>query len=83
MADSDIRAHKPVSVEFLHLVVAGCIDEAYAKSMEICGAGIIIKIFPAGFPAIKKAMIEDRCHFPSKQLTSSSRSRISWEIAIL
>lgn len=55
-------------MQFLQLVVAGRIDEAYQKYVEMQGKHHN-PFFPAGFPALKKAMIENHAQFPNKQLT--------------
>mgnify|MGYP001559091538 CR=1 FL=1 len=52
----------------MKLVVAGKIDEAYRKYVDIHGKHHN-PFFPAGFPALQKAMIENHVQFPSKQLT--------------
>ena len=64
MADSNTR--KQAAVEFLQLVVAGRIDEAYEKHIDMRGKHHNPH-YPAGFPALKKAMIENHVEFPSKQ----------------
>jgi predicted SnoaL-like aldol condensation-catalyzing enzyme len=48
--------------------VAGRIDEAYQKYVDMQGKHHN-PFFPAGFSALKKAMIENHAQFPSKQLT--------------
>jgi predicted SnoaL-like aldol condensation-catalyzing enzyme len=55
-------------VQFLKLVVAGCIDEAYEKHVDLLDKHHNA-YFPVGFPALKIAMIENHSKFPSKQLT--------------
>ena len=66
MIDSSTR--KQAAVEFLQIVVAGRIDEAYHKNVDLQGKHHN-PFFPEGFPALKKAMIENNVQFPSKQLT--------------
>jgi predicted SnoaL-like aldol condensation-catalyzing enzyme len=69
MADrNNTLAHKQAAVEFLQLIVAGQIDEAYQKYVDTQGKHHN-PFFEAGFPALKKAMIEDQTQFPNKQLT--------------
>ncbi len=68
MAENDILAHKQAAVQFLELIVAGKIDEAYRKYADIRGKHHN-PFFLAGFPALKKAMIENHAQFPNKQLT--------------
>ncbi len=55
-------------MQFLQLVVAGKIDEAYQRYVDLRGKHHN-PFFPAGFPALKKAMIENHAQFPDKQLT--------------
>jgi predicted SnoaL-like aldol condensation-catalyzing enzyme len=57
---------KQAAGEFLQLVVAGRIDEAYRKHVDLEGKHHNF-FFPAGFPALKKAMHENHVQFPSKQ----------------
>ncbi len=69
MADSDnIQARKQTAVQFLQLVEAGDIDRAYQKYVDMHGKHHN-PLFPAGFPALKQAMIENHAQFPNKQLT--------------
>ncbi|HYA85924.1 MAG TPA: nuclear transport factor 2 family protein [Nitrospirota bacterium] len=68
MTENNIRAHKLASMQFLQLVVAGRINEAYQKYVDLQGKHHN-PFFPAGFPALKKAMIENHVQFSSKQLT--------------
>jgi len=51
----------------LQLVVAGRINEAYEKHVDMQGKHHNPH-FSAGFPALKKAMIENHDQFPRKQL---------------
>ncbi len=68
MADNGTRARKQAAVQFLQLVVAGSIDEAYQKHVDLRGKHHN-PFFPAGFPALRKAMNENHVQFPNKQLT--------------
>ena len=68
MAENDIQARKQAAVQFLQLVVAGRIDEAYQKHVDMLGKHHN-PFFPAGFPALQKAMIENHVQYPNKQLT--------------
>jgi predicted SnoaL-like aldol condensation-catalyzing enzyme len=68
MTDHNTRARKHAAVDFLKLVVAGRIDDAYQKHVDLHGKHHN-PFFPSGFPALKKAMIENHVQFPSKQLT--------------
>jgi predicted SnoaL-like aldol condensation-catalyzing enzyme len=63
-----IRIYKQTAVEFLQLVVAGRIDEAYQKHVDMNGKHHN-PYFPAGFQALKKAMQENHAQFPTKQHT--------------
>ncbi|KPQ44042.1 MAG: SnoaL-like domain protein [Candidatus Methanoperedens nitroreducens] len=67
MAEDDTRARKQAAVQFLQLVVAGHIDEAYQKHVDLQGKHHN-PFFPAGFPALRKAMNENHIQFPDKQL---------------
>ncbi|VVB84857.1 SnoaL-like domain protein [uncultured archaeon] len=66
--ESTLDDRKQAAVQFLQLVVAGSIDEAYQKYVDMRGKHHN-PFFPAGFPALKKAMIENHKQFPNKQLT--------------
>jgi predicted SnoaL-like aldol condensation-catalyzing enzyme len=69
MADiNNIQARKQAAVQFLQLVVAGQIDEAYRRYVDFSGRHHN-PFFLAGFPALKKAMSENQIQFPNKQLT--------------
>ena len=63
----EIQAHKQAAVQFLELVVEGKIEEAYAKFVEMSGRHHN-PFFPAGFPALRKAMRENHEQFPEKRL---------------
>jgi len=67
MTDNSTRSHKQSAVQFLRLVVAGRIDEAYQMFVDLQGKHHN-PTFPAGFLALEKAMIENHVQFPSKQL---------------
>jgi predicted SnoaL-like aldol condensation-catalyzing enzyme len=67
MIDNNTRALKQAAVQFLQLVVVGRIDEAYEKHVDPQGKHHN-PYFPQGFPALKKAMIENHVQFPNKQL---------------
>ena len=66
MAD-DARSHKEIAVQFLELAVAGRIDEAYERFVDMTGKHHN-PYFPAGFPALKQAMIENHAQFPDKRI---------------
>jgi len=63
-----IQARKQAAVDFLRLVVAGRIDEAYDTYVDMRGKHHNL-YFPAGFPALKKAMNENHVQFPNKRIT--------------
>ena len=69
MPDSDnVRVHKEAAVDFLQLVIAGRIDEAYRKHVDMQGKHHN-PWFGAGFAALKQAMLENHMQMPNKQLT--------------
>ena len=68
MPDNNGRARKEAAVEFLQFVVAGRIDEAYQKHVDMRGKHHNL-FFTAGFPALQQAMIENHGQFPGKDLT--------------
>ena len=61
------QIRKDSAVQFLRLVVAGRIDEAYRKHVDLRGKHHN-PFFPAGFPALQKAMLENHVQFPNKKL---------------
>ncbi len=67
MAESGTENHKHAAVQFLKLVVAGHIDEAYQKYVDMKGKHHN-PFFPAGFPALQKAMKENHSQFPNKEI---------------
>lgn len=67
MADNSIDTSKKVAVDFLQLVVAGRIDEAYDKYVDMTGRHHN-PFFPAGFASLKKAMAENESQCPNKRL---------------
>lgn len=58
---------KDVAVQFLKLVVAGRIDEAYHLHVDDQGKHHN-PFSPSGFPALQKAMAENHAEFPKKQI---------------
>lgn len=69
MADkANMQARKDAAVDFLQLVIAGRIDEAYRKHVDMRGKHHN-PFFPAGFAALKLAMAENHVQMPHKQLT--------------
>lgn len=67
MSDQASYGRKDAAVEFLQLVVAGRIDEAYQKHVNMGGMHHN-PFFPAGFPALQKAMADNHAQFPDKKL---------------
>ncbi len=65
--NSDLQDHKHAAMQFLQLVVAGDIEEAYHRYVDMQGRHHNA-YFPAGFPALKQAMIENEAQFPDKEL---------------
>ena len=65
MSMVDNKTNKAAAVDFLQLVVAGDIDQAYAKYVDMEGKHHNA-FFAAGFPALKKAMAEAHLQFPNK-----------------
>ncbi len=62
------HGRRDAAVEFLQLVAAGRIDEAYQKHVDMRGVHHN-PFFPAGFPALQKAMADNHAQFPDKKLT--------------
>ena len=60
--------NKLVAADFLEMVGAGRIDEAYEKHVEPSGKHHN-PFFPAGFASLRKAMIENHNMFPNMALT--------------
>jgi len=69
MTDSDALAlHKTAAREFLNLVVAGRIEEAYRRFIDMQGRHHNPHV-PEGLPALKESMIDNHSRFPGKQIT--------------
>jgi len=64
---SSIQAHKETAVDFLQLIVAGSIDEAYANYVNMHGKHHNM-YYSADFSALKQGMIENQSKFPNKRL---------------
>jgi predicted SnoaL-like aldol condensation-catalyzing enzyme len=64
---NSIQAHKESALDFLHLVVAGDIDEAYDKYVNMYGKHHNMH-FSAEFISLKQGMIENHTQFPNKRL---------------
>ncbi len=65
MFDSE-AVNKQTAVQFLQFVVAGKIDEAYEKFVDMKGKHHSA-YFPAGFPALRDAMKTSHVQFPNKK----------------
>ncbi len=59
--------NRDAAVDFLKMVVAGQIDQAYAKYVDMKGKHHNV-FTPAGMPALKKGMMENETQFPGKKL---------------
>ncbi len=70
MIEKKVQTRKEIAVRFLKLVVAGRIDEAYKDHVDMEGRHHN-PFFPAGFPALKKAMTEDHARSPNKEIVVS------------
>lgn len=60
--------NKEIAVTFLKSVVAGKIDEACEKFVDMKGKHHNL-FFPAGFPALRQAMKDNQEQFPGKSFT--------------
>jgi len=63
----DERSRKEVAVQFLEFVVAGRIDEAYERYVDMAGKHHNPHS-PTGFPALKRAMSENHAQFSEKRI---------------
>lgn len=64
----DLELHKQAAVDFLQLVVAGQINQAYDRHVDMTGKHHN-PFFAAGFSALKQAMADIQVQAPTKQLT--------------
>ena len=62
-----ILAHKEQAIDFLQLVVAGKIDEAYENYVNIHGRHHNL-YYSGEFTSLKKGMLENHAQFPNKRL---------------
>jgi predicted SnoaL-like aldol condensation-catalyzing enzyme len=62
-----IQAHKEQAVDFLQLVVAGNIDEAYENYVNMHGRHHNV-YFSGEFSSLKRGMMEDQAQYPNKRL---------------
>src|SRR5512147_938822 len=65
--ENPLLERKQAATNFLQLVVEGNIEEAYRRYVDPKGKHHN-PFFPAGFPALKQAMIEDHARSPNKQI---------------
>ncbi len=65
---SMLQSRKLAAVQFLQMAVAGKIEEAYQKYVDMQGKHHN-PFFPGGFPALKKAQLDDYNQSPDKQIT--------------
>ena len=64
---SDVNDNKQAAVQFLQMIIKGDIEEAYRKYADADGKHHNV-YFPAGLPALMKAMQENQAEYPDKQL---------------
>ena len=67
-SNSETETRKQSAVQFLQLCIAGRIDEAFQRYVDP-GGKHHNPFFPAGFPTLRNAMVENHTQFPNKQLT--------------
>ena len=63
-----MQTDKEKAVDFLNQVVAGHIDDAYTKYVDMHGTHHNA-YFLAGFTSLKQAMLEDHAQHPNKRIT--------------
>lgn len=63
-----LQGMKDSAVDFLRLVVAGRIDEAYSKYVDMRGRHHNV-YYPGDFKALMQGMIDNHSQFPYKQIT--------------
>ena len=64
---TNIQTQKERAVDFLNLVVAGNIDEAYDSYVNMHGRHHNV-YYAADFASLKKGMMENHTQFPNKRL---------------
>ena len=64
---NSIQAQKEIAVDFLQLVVAGNIEEAYTNYVNMHGKHHNV-YYSAEFSSLKRGMIENHEQFPNKRL---------------
>jgi len=68
LVENTIYDHKQAALQFLELVAAGNIDDAYRQYVASQGKHHN-PFFRAGFPALREGMKENTVQFPDMQLT--------------
>ncbi len=68
MKESGHKRYENAAVDFLRLAAGGRVEEGYEKYVDLKGKHHNF-FFPAGFPTLKKAMMESDEQFPNKKLT--------------
>lgn len=63
-----MEANKQLAIHFLEMIIAGTIDEAYEKYVDMNGTHHNA-FTPPGFPALREGMKEAHVKFPNKQFT--------------
>lgn len=63
-----MKTNKESAVEFMQMIIAGDIDAAYEKYVDMKGRHHNVHT-PAGFEALKKGMKESHETFPNKEFT--------------
>lgn len=63
-----MRTNKEIAVQFLELVIASKIDEAYAEYVDMSGKHHNA-YYPAGYETLREAMKENDAQFPNKELS--------------
>ncbi len=61
------QANKETAVDFLHLAIAGEIDEAYSSYVNMRGKHHNM-YYSADFSSLKQGMIDNHAQFPNKRL---------------
>jgi predicted SnoaL-like aldol condensation-catalyzing enzyme len=62
-----MQTEKETAVDFLKMVIAGDIELAYTRYVNMHGKHHNV-YFPAGFSVLKQAMMDNHGQFPTKQL---------------
>ena len=62
-----LQVYKDAAMDFLTLVVAGRIDEAYQKHVDMQGWHHNV-YYPSDFTSLKQGMMDNHAQFPLKQI---------------